>query len=82
MVLQEATKSEFDIHPLINLLHLLYKAKKVLVEVSQSCNMQGLGPLKFQRVTYINFLKYSRVYTSKEAPGANDDQAKIRLGKY
>ena len=36
-VLQNVTKSEFDIWYLIHLLHLLYKEKKTLVEVSQSC---------------------------------------------
>ena len=36
-VLQNITKSEFDIWYLIHLLHLLCKEKKTLVEVSQSC---------------------------------------------
>ena len=52
MVLQNTTKSEFDVWYFINLLHLLYKAKSVLGEVSQSCIMLGSGHLKFQRVTY------------------------------
>ena len=47
-VFQNATKSEFDIWYFINLLHLLYEAKQVLVEVSQSCIMLGSGPQKFQ----------------------------------
>ena len=70
-VLQNATKFEFDIWYSINLLRLLYKAKKVLVEVSQPCTLMGSGPLKFRGVTYykgrkINFLIYSCVINQKK----------------
>ena len=70
-VLQNVTKFEFDIWYLINLLHLLYKAKEVLVEVSQSLIMLNrFRPPEVSGVTFkgrkISFLKYTRFIHQKK----------------